>query len=124
MINLKDAKMTPIRNVDAFPCGVCKEQIENQENPIASTDGKVKFCSDECFGYYRNIKKTMKTAGQWKIKVVEVNIERLVLFVCLTVVSWIFITTTNACGMQCMNYNHSLHSMGMNTRPPMIIKDG
>lgn len=66
----------------------------------------------------------MKTSGQWKIKVVEVNLERLVLFVCLTAITWIFITTTNACGMQCMNYNHSLHNQAMNFRMPSIIKDG
>lgn len=104
-------------------CGVCQEALISPETIVSSTDGKVKFCSTECFQYYRNVRKTMKTTGQWKIKVVEVNVERLVLFVCLTVIAYIFITTTNACGMQCMNYNHSLHNQAMNFRMPSIIKD-
>lgn len=90
-------------------CTVCATETERPYHNRDRIDEKVSFCSAECFGVYKKIKDTF-FATKARINITEINVEKILLFICLTTITIIFITTTNQCGMKCMAYNHDIHT--------------
>lgn len=96
----------PLPDPSSF-CTVCEKETLNPIKPNIVNE-KVKFCSRTCFGYYKNVHDTFTSTFRWKFT--EINLEKILLFLCVTTITIIFITSTNQCGTECMRYNHNIHA--------------